>query len=159
MSFKQKELDRSVNTSGADDRAPENKREMSFKLLRKYFDKMFEKQNKKMESNLHSDARQTEKKLKVFKPEQEIDFKFKGNKTQHQLNVKLVINFLICSLGHIRIWSEYRKIQTRKYSVFFMLFTQCWGSLASPHCKSSHQTGQSISTTDPANRNEHLSPI
>ena len=63
---------------------------MSFELLRKYFDKKFDEQNKRMESKLHSDERQIKKKLKLSKPEQEIDFKFKGNEIQHQFTVKLV---------------------------------------------------------------------
>ena len=63
------------NTSGADDRAPENEGEMSFELLHKYFDKKFDEQNKRMESKLHSDPRQTEKNVKFLKPEREIDFK------------------------------------------------------------------------------------
>ena len=32
-----------------------------------------------MESKLHSDSRQIEKKFKLSKPDREIDFKFKGN--------------------------------------------------------------------------------
>ena len=34
-----------------------------------------------MESKLRSDARQIEKKLNISKPEQKINFKFKGNVT------------------------------------------------------------------------------
>ena len=65
MSFKRKSRDRSVkNTSGGDGRTPENEGEMSFKLLRKCFDKKIDEQNKRIESKLYSDARQTEKKLK-----------------------------------------------------------------------------------------------
>ena len=90
MSFTRKLRDRSVeNTSGAEDRAPENKGEMSFQLLRKYFGKNFDEENIRMESKLHSDARQNEEKLMLSKPEREIDFKFKGNEIQHQFNVKL----------------------------------------------------------------------
>ena len=62
MSFKRKSRDRSAeNTSGADDRAPKNEGEMSYELLRKYFDEKFYKKSKKMESKLHSDADQGEK--------------------------------------------------------------------------------------------------
>ena len=93
MSFNRKSRVRSVeNTSVVDDRAPENKGEMSFELLRNYFDKKFDKQNKRMEANLHSDVRPIEKKLKLSKPKREIDFKFKGNEIQHQFNVKLVLH-------------------------------------------------------------------
>ena len=91
MSFQRKSRDRSAeNTSSADDRALENEGEMSYELLRKYFDEKFDKQNIIMESKLHSDARQIEKKLKLSKPEREINFKFRGSKIQHQFNVKLV---------------------------------------------------------------------
>ena len=90
-SFQRKSHDRSVeNTSGADDRAAEYLGQISFELLRKYFDKKFKTQNKSMEAKLHSDVRQTEKNLKLSKPEREIDFKFKGNEIQHHFNIKLV---------------------------------------------------------------------
>ena len=63
---------------------------MSFELLRKYFDKKFNEQNKRMESKLHSDARQIEKKLKFSKPVGEIDF--------NNINFKLVekLENIIC---------------------------------------------------------------
>ena len=53
-----------------------------------------------MESKLYYNARQIEKKLKLSKPEIEIDFEFKGNDIQQQFNVKLVeelenISFLV----------------------------------------------------------------
>ena len=43
-----------------------------------------------MESKLHSDATQIEKRLRLSKLEQEIEFKLNYNKMQHQLNVKLI---------------------------------------------------------------------
>ena len=71
MSFKRKSRDRSVeNTSDADDGEPGNEGEMSFVLLRKYFDKKIDEENKRIESKFQSDARQIEKKLKFSKPEQ-----------------------------------------------------------------------------------------
>ena len=61
-----------------------------------------------MESKLHSDARQTEKKLKLSKAEREIDIKFKSNNIQHQFNVKLVeelenISFLVSESSVSRV--------------------------------------------------------
>ena len=94
MSFYRKSRDRSAeNTSGADDRAPKNEGEISFEPLHKYFDKKIDEQKKIMELKFYSDARQIEKKLKLSIPEREINFKFKGNKIQHQFNVKLVEEF------------------------------------------------------------------
>ena len=82
MFFKQKFSDRFVEiTSSADDRALKNEGEMSFVLICKYFGKKIDKQNKRMESKLRSDARQIEKKSNISKPEQKINFKFKGNVT------------------------------------------------------------------------------
>ena len=107
MFFKQKFSDRSVeNTSSADDRTLKNEGEMSFVLICKYFGKKFDKQNKRMEWKLHSDARKIEKKLKLSKAEQEIDFNFQGNEMQHYFNVKLIkelenISFLV-SKGSVR---------------------------------------------------------
>ena len=91
MSFKPNSRDRSVeNTSSADDGAAEYLGQISFELLRKYFDKKFKTQNKSREAKLHSDARPIEKNLKLSKPEREIDFKFKGNEIQHHFNIKVV---------------------------------------------------------------------
>lgn len=97
------------------DLAPENEGEMSFELLCKYFDKRFNKQNKRMESKLHSDARQIAKKLKLSKPEQEMDFKFKSNKMQHQFNVKLIaelenICFLVSESSASRVKKKMHKL-------------------------------------------------
>ena len=67
--------------------------------------KSLTKKNKRMKSKLESDVRQIEKKLKLSKPEREIDFKFKANDIQLQFNVKLVKkleNMFSCilRLGH-----------------------------------------------------------
>ena len=50
-----------------------------FELVEFFLTKDSTKKNKKMESKLHSDSRQIEKKFKLSKPDREIDFKFKGN--------------------------------------------------------------------------------
>ena len=62
---------------------------MSFELFHKNFDKKIDKQNRRMESKLHSDGRQTEKKLTLSKSKGETDFKFKDNEMQ-QLIAKLI---------------------------------------------------------------------
>ena len=116
MFLKQKFSDRSVeNTSSADDRTLKNEGEMSFVLICKYFGKKFDKQNKRMEWKLHSDARKIEKKLKLSKPEQEIDFNFQGNEMQHYFNVKLVkelenISFLVSKGSVSRVKKKIYKL-------------------------------------------------
>ena len=116
MFFKQKFSDRSVeNTSSADDRTLKNEGEMSFVLICKFFGKKFDKQNKRMEWKLHSDARKIEKKLKLSKPEQEIDFNFQGNEMQHYFNVKLVkelenISFLVSKGSVSRVKKKIYKL-------------------------------------------------
>ena len=77
--------------------------------------KKIDKQNKRMESKHHSDARQIEKKLKLCKPEQEIDFKFKGNEMQHQFNIKLIeelenISFLVSKNSVSRVKKKTQKL-------------------------------------------------
>ena len=116
MFLKQKFSDRSVeNTSSANDRTLKNEGEVSFVLICKYFGKKFDKQNKRMEWKLHSDARKIEKKLKLSKPEQEIDFNFQGNKMQHYFNVKLVkelenISFLVSKGSVSRVKKKIYKL-------------------------------------------------
>ena len=118
MFFKQKFSDRSVeNTSSADDRTLKNEGEMSFVLICKYFGKKVDKQNKRMEWKLHSDARKIEKKWKLSKPEQEIDFNFQGNEMQHVklFNVKLVkelenISFLVSKGSVSRVKKKIYKL-------------------------------------------------
>ena len=116
MFLKQKFSDRSVeNTSSANDRTLKNEGEVSFVLICKYFGKKFDKQNKRMEWKLHSDARKIEKKLKLSKPEQEIDFNFQGNEMQHYFNVKLVkelenISFLVSKGSVSRVKKKIYKL-------------------------------------------------
>ena len=87
MSFEQKSCYRSLkNDFGANNRDHENEGEMSFKLIHKYLNQKFDERNKKLES----EVRQIEKKLKLSKPEQEIEFKFKVYEIQHWCNIKLV---------------------------------------------------------------------
>ena len=49
------------------------------------------------------------------------------------------------------VQNQENKVQ--KKSNIWTLSKQCWGGLASPHSNNSHQTSQSMSTTEPANRN------
>ena len=88
-SFQRKSHDRSVeNTSGADDRAAEYLGQISFELLRKYFDKKSKTQNKSMEAKLHSDARQTEKNLKPNQSE-----KSTSNSKVTKYNIISILNW------------------------------------------------------------------
>ena len=68
-----------------------------------------------MESKLHSDSRQIEKKLKLSKPKPEINFKFKGNKMQHHFTIKLVeelenIKFLLSEGSVSRVKKKINKL-------------------------------------------------
>ena len=68
-----------------------------------------------MESKLHSDSRQIEKKLKLSKPKPEINFKFKGNKMQYHFTIKLVeelenIKFLVSEGSVSRVKKKINKL-------------------------------------------------
>ena len=63
---------------------------MSFELVRTYFDKKFAEQNQKLETKLANDTKQLEKRIKLSKPEELPEFRYKGNKIQYEFNKKLV---------------------------------------------------------------------
>ena len=63
---------------------------MSFELVRTYFEKKFAEQNQKLETKLANDTKQLEKRIKLSKPEELPEFRYKGNKIQYEFNKTLV---------------------------------------------------------------------
>ena len=63
---------------------------MSFKLVRTYFEKKFAEQNQKLETKLANDTKQLEKRIKLSKPEELREFRYKGNKIQYEF-IKMLV--------------------------------------------------------------------
>ena len=65
----------------------------SFELMRAYFDQKFEEQSQQFDEKLRAESKSLDKKLKVsVKPDEPINFKFKGNKIQYEFNQKIVLD-------------------------------------------------------------------
>ena len=68
----------------------ENECGMCFELVQTYFDKKFAEQNKKLETKLANDTKQFEKRIKLSKPEELPEFRYKVSKIQYEYNKTLV---------------------------------------------------------------------